>query len=176
MPLSSQIIDPHPQYTRYAQWFFNAPLVIMTYSVHAGFPLIDSLLPLLMTDAAVVLGLFGTLAPQQYKWAYFIMSVSALFNVFGHLLSNTVHGAHSTSTYQTRMQHVRSIFALASIWTIYPIIWAFSEGWGVISTADTAIYYGFADLLSGPVFLVYILWTHEYEHVEPIEFPRDTKA
>lgn len=81
MPLSSQIINPHPQYTRYAQWFFNAPLVIVTYSVHAGFPLIDSLLPLLMADAAVVLGLFGTLAPQQYKWAYFIMSVSALFNV-----------------------------------------------------------------------------------------------
>lgn len=74
------------------------------------------------------------------------------------------------------MQHVRSIFALASIWTIYPIIWALSEGWGVISTAETVIYYGFADLLSGPVFLAYILWTHGNERVEPIEFPRDIKA
>ena len=81
MSLSSQIINPYTQYTRYAQWFFNAPLVIMTYFVHAGCPLTDSLVPLLMADAAVVLGLFGTLAPHQYKWAYFIMSVSALFNV-----------------------------------------------------------------------------------------------
>ncbi len=42
---------------------------------------------------------------------------------------------------------------------LYPICWACSEGGNVISVTSEMVWYGILDLLLGPIFLYYFIWS-----------------
>ncbi|THH17853.1 hypothetical protein EW146_g3046 [Bondarzewia mesenterica] len=175
-PSSFDFIVYNIQYVRYIQWIVNAPLLVIALFLRTGLPLSDVVLPSVMAEASVLLGLAGTFAADHYKWAYFIMSCAALFNVFGHLLSKTLRDSFPTPTGLSRWEFVVSVLSLAFIWTLYPTVWALSEGWNLISTADAVASYGIVDLLAGPVFLAYVLRARRHTHVGSVTLLSDDKV
>ncbi|KAA1471918.1 family A G protein-coupled receptor-like protein [Dentipellis sp. KUC8613] len=148
-------------YVRYIQWFINAPLELLLIFIGTGFPLRDTFVTLFMADALVVLGLVGSLVHSTYKWGYYTMGVFALFYVFGHVFFNTARSEFPSPTGRTRGPFIGTAAILAFLWTIYPIIWALADGGNVINPSAEMTWYGIMDVLTGPCFLAYFIYSHQ---------------
>ncbi|KAI0060000.1 family A G protein-coupled receptor-like protein [Artomyces pyxidatus] len=163
----SGILTRDVWYVRYIQWFINAPLLLLIMFLGTGFPLMDGFLPLFFADAAVVLGLVGALVHSTYKWGYFTMGVFSLFYVWYvphvpifHLIFDTGREAFPTRTGRTRGGFLGSAFVLTFLWLLYPLVWALDDGSDTIGPTGEVVWYGILDLLTGPVFLSFLWWSH----------------
>lgn len=58
-----------------------------------------------------------------------------------------------------RSGYIRGSGYVAFITMLYPIAWACSEGGNVISPTSEMVWYGILDLLLGPVFLYYFIFS-----------------
>ncbi|EIM87465.1 family A G protein-coupled receptor-like protein [Stereum hirsutum FP-91666 SS1] len=147
-------------YVRYIQWFINAPLLLLSVFLGTGFPLGATVSTFFLADAAVVVGLVGALVHSTYKWGYYVFAVFSLFYVFAHLIFHTGRNEFPSPTGRTHGAFLGTALLLSFIWTIYLIIWPFTDGGNVISPTGEVVWYGIVDLLAGPVFLAFFLWTH----------------
>lgn len=98
-----------------------------------------------------------------------------------HLIFHTGRNEFPSPTGRTHGAFLGTALLLSFIWTIYLIIWPFTDGGNVISPTGEVVWYGIVDLLAGPVFLAFFLWTHRdvelgYTAANGAAANRDVKA
>ncbi|KAI0319337.1 family A G protein-coupled receptor-like protein [Amylostereum chailletii] len=158
-------------YVRYIQWFINAPLVLLITFIGTGFPLGSIFSTLFMADFVVIAGLVGALVHSTYKWGYFSMGVSALFYIVGHLFFFTGRQEFPSPTGRSRAAFMSTSAIIAFLWLIYPLVWALCDGSNVISPTGEMVWFGIMDLLAGPCWIAYFLFTHrdvEFDGATPV--------
>ncbi|TFK92409.1 family A G protein-coupled receptor-like protein [Polyporus arcularius HHB13444] len=145
-------------YVRYIQWFITLPLLLLELLLATGLSISDIFTTLFMAWVFVICGLVGALVATVYKWGYFVFGVMALLYIWYVLLG---HGPRSTfaSGGVGRSGYLRSAGYLSFLLMLYPIAWGLSEGGNVLSPTHEMIFYGILDLLAGPVFLFFFLWS-----------------
>lgn len=142
-----------------------------------GLALSDILTAAFFAWVVVVTGLVGALTQSSYKWGFFVFGLFALFHIwyaFIHislapLCLHTIafrgvvlgHGPRTNFNGGAghRTGYMRGSGFLVFITLLYPICWALSEGGNVISPTSEAVWYGILDLLLGPVFLFYFIFS-----------------
>jgi hypothetical protein len=72
--------------------------------------------------------------------------------LLAHARTSTFHAGPAM-----RSSYIGSAAFLATVWLIYPVAWACSEGANIIGISGEMIWYGVLDILSGPVFLFFFL-------------------
>jgi len=138
-------------YARYVDWFFTTPLILLDVILMGNVALGATLWIILADIAMIVLGLFGALSTNQYRWGYFAISCLFFLIVLWGLFSPVARGAR-----QVGGRHVGIFWTLtgllAFLWIGYPIIWGFCEGSDYATVSTEAICYGILDFFAKVVF------------------------
>ncbi|KIJ31305.1 hypothetical protein M422DRAFT_214410 [Sphaerobolus stellatus SS14] len=153
-------------YTRYIDWFITTPLLLTMLLMSTGIN-IASMLPIIFMDLVmVVCALIGALTHSAYKWGYFAFSLAALVYVWACVWAQGPSAAGFLGS-DVKVHFLRCAGYLMFLWFLYPICWALSEGANVISPTSEMIFYGILDLLTKPVFILFLLLS-----LKDIEFDR----
>jgi len=145
-------------YVRYIQWFINFPLLLILMLFATGLALTEILTTAFFAWVVVVCGLVGALVSSSYKWGFFVLGLFALFYIWTVLLG---HGPRSTFNAGPGMRtgYIRGSGVILLLTLLYPICWACSEGGNVISPTSEMVWYGVLDLLLGPAYLYYFIFS-----------------
>ncbi|EKM57856.1 uncharacterized protein PHACADRAFT_116259 [Phanerochaete carnosa HHB-10118-sp] len=147
-------------YVRYIQWFINFPLLLILMLFATGLALTEILTTAFFAWVVVVCGLVGALVASSYKWGFFVLGLFALFYIW-YVTVLLGHGPRSNFNAGPGMRtgYIRGSGAIAFLTMLYPIAWACSEGGNVISPTSEMVWYGVLDLLLGPFYLYYLIFT-----------------
>lgn len=145
-------------YVRYIQWFINFPLLLIILLFATGLALSDILTAAFFAWVVVVSGLVGALVQSSYKWGFFTFGLVGLLWIWGILFG---HGLRSNFNAGTGMRrgYLGGSGYVVLITLIYPICWACSEGGNVVSVTSEMVWYGVLDIMLGPVFLYYYIFS-----------------
>lgn len=156
--------DPHNRsnwrevfYARYIDWAFTTPLLILDLTLLSGTPVIESV-GLIIADIFMIgTGLVGALHPSlKYRWGFYGFSCAA----FVVLVASLVTSGRSYAF--VRHPKVGSLYtqvsvALAVVWTLYPVVWGFAEGRGILSADNEVLAFGILDIIAKPVWGLWIV-------------------
>ncbi|GJE85618.1 family A G protein-coupled receptor-like protein [Phanerochaete sordida] len=145
-------------YVRYIQWFINFPLLLILMLFATGLAMTEILTTAFFAWIVVVCGLVGALIQSSYKWGFFTFGLVAMFYIWTVLLG---HGPRTTFNAGPGMRtgYIRGSGVITLLLLLYPICWACSEGGNVISPTSEAVWYGVLDLLLGPFYLLYFIFS-----------------
>lgn len=149
-------------------WALTTPLLLLDLSFLAGLNGANILVALVADLVMVLTGLFaayGTSSGQ--KWGWYAMACVAYLVVVYQL---AVPGRRAVLTKDgTTAKLFAAIggFTLV-LWTLYPIVWAISEGAHNWSVDAEIIAYAVLDVLAKPVFGFWLLFAHG-KAVAPLE-------
>ncbi|CAL8467344.1 g6881 [Coccomyxa elongata] len=164
-------------YTRYIDWFFTTPLLLLDLILLAGLPLgvtlwrastptptstplHDIMNAIVLADVAMImLGLFGALSTNTYRWGYYGVSCGFFFIVLWGLLFPCMKGARARGGQVTGLYTGLAAF-LGLVWFGYPIVWGFAEGSDNITVTAEACCYGGLDIAAKVVFGWAVMLSH----------------
>lgn len=161
---------------RYVEWMLTAPQVLWVIQAVArgggpetrehpfgvrqpGKPLnfiIDANLVLLMVASVMMIasGMIGSFIEDGTKWAFFAFGILCFIPIFS-IVYGTVPPGNTALAYQLMSRLI--LFT----WSMYPILWFFDEGLGLVSIDVEAIIFFLLSLLGKIVFgalVVFIPW------------------
>ncbi|BDA40368.1 Opsin-1 [Coccomyxa sp. Obi] len=189
-------------YTRYIDWFFTTPLLLLDLILLAGLPLGTTLwqastpsheinlkqgflklgavlvpqystpnckcvdkkarvfFRIVLADVAMImLGLFGAVSNNQYRWGYYGISCGFFLIVLWGLIFPCMKGARARGAQITGLYTGLAGF-LCIVWFGYPIVWGFAEGSDTITVTAEACCYGGLDLAAKVVFGWAVMLSH----------------
>ncbi|KAL1882648.1 hypothetical protein Plec18167_003070 [Paecilomyces lecythidis] len=144
---------------RYVDWLITMPLIIFNLLLTAGVYWHTILYTIMLQIVFVILFFIGTLVPDSYRWGYFTIGTVALLLA----LENIVYEGIKHANYMGG--NIRKLYmflapSLCTLWILYPICWACSEGGNVIAPDSEQIFYGILDLLTKPCLGFVVLLGH----------------
>ena len=147
-------------YVRYLDWFVTTPLILLDLGMIAG---ADTGLLAAVAGADMLMifgGFMASVSSGHIKWLWFVLSLM----VFAPLVFVMVRG------YRTMVERLHpavvEIYSKVSwitaiTWSLYPVVFIFSEGTGDWSPNFEIMMYGVLDILSKAVFGFILLLSHE---------------
>ncbi|GAD96041.1 hypothetical protein BC1G_13906 [Paecilomyces variotii No. 5] len=166
----SDIAGPTRQvfWIRYVDWLITMPLIIFNLLLTAGVYWHTILYTVMLQIVFVILFFIGTLVPDSYRWGYFTIGAVALFLS----LENIVYEGIKHANYMgANIRKLYMILApcLCTLWMLYPICWACSEGGNVIAPDSEQIFYGILDLLTKPCLGFVVLLGHRKIEISDLD-------
>jgi len=147
-------------YVRYADWFVTTPLILLDLGLIVGAD--TGLLAAVMgADMLMIFGGFmASISSGHIKWLWFVLSLM----VFAPLVFVMVRGYRSLveRAHPAVVEMYSKVSWLSAItWSLYPVVFIFSEGTGDWSPNFEIMIYGVLDILSKAVFGFILLLSHE---------------
>jgi bacteriorhodopsin len=147
-------------YVRYADWFVTTPLILLDLGLIVGAD--TGLLAAVMgADMLMIFGGFmASISSGHIKWLWFVLSLM----VFAPLVFVMIRGYRSLveRAHPAVVEMYSKVSWLSAItWSLYPLVFIFSEGTGDWSPNFEIMIYGVLDILSKAVFGFILLLSHE---------------
>jgi bacteriorhodopsin len=141
-------------YARYIDWLFTTPLLLLDLLLLAGLAgmTFHHTTRILFFDVLMILtGFFGATSHGITKWGWWVAGCAFMFLIFYDLIVVT------RAKVFARNEQIGKLFTslaglLLILWTFYPIVWAFGEGWSIISVDFEILLYGILDVTAKVVF------------------------
>ncbi|EIE22144.1 family A G protein-coupled receptor-like protein [Coccomyxa subellipsoidea C-169] len=146
-------------YARYIDWFFTTPLLLLDIILLTGIPIGVTLWIVLADVAMIMLGLFGALSTNSYRWGYYGVSCAFFFVVLWGLFFPGAKGARARGG-QVPGLYFGLAGYLALLWFGYPIVWGLAEGSDYISVTAEAASYAGLDIAAKVVFGWAVMLSH----------------
>jgi len=155
-------------WARYIDWAITTPLLLLDLAFLAGLSGAN-ILVIVLTDLIMVLtGLFAAFGVSQgQKWGWYAMAIVAYLVIVYLFVVPGRRAASTKDNKTTKLFAAIGLFTLV-IWTLYPIVWAISEGARKWSVDAEIIAYAILDILAKPVFGFWLLFAHG-KAITPIE-------
>lgn len=111
----------------------RTPLLLLDITLLAGLPVGEIIIVIIADIMMVVTGLIAGLHPSlKYRWGFYGISCLAMLFVFYVLVTSARSYAFLRSPKVGNLFNQVSL-ALLVVWSLYPVVWAFSEGTGKVS-------------------------------------------
>lgn len=162
-----KVPDTHQTYfreiywARYIDWALTTPLLLLDLSLLAGLSGANILVAIVADVIMVLAGLFAAYGKHDsQKWGWYAWACIAYLVVVYQI------GINGRTVVANKDGKTKAFYASIAgytliLWTIYPIIWALSEGAHVINVDSEIIAYAVLDILAKPVFGFWLLFTHD---------------
>jgi bacteriorhodopsin len=148
-------------WARYVDWSITTPLLLLDLALLAGLSGANILVAIVADIIMILTGLFaayGQHAGQKWGW-YAIACIAYLVVVYQLAVGGRATVANKDS--KTKAFYASIAGFTLILWTIYPIIWALSEGAHIISVDAEVVAYAVLDILAKAVFGFWLLFTHD---------------
>ncbi|RYP93005.1 hypothetical protein DL770_000879 [Monosporascus sp. CRB-9-2] len=152
-------------WARYVDWSLTTPLLLLDLTLLAGLSGYSILVTITADVIMILTGLFAAFGDfEAQKWGWYAIACLSYLTVIYQLVYN---GRKAVANKDNR---TRSFFGVTSLfilipWTVYPIIWGFAQGARIASVDGEIIAYAVLDLLTKPVFGLWLLLTHDSDAV-----------
>ncbi|ORY75396.1 putative opsin-like protein [Protomyces lactucae-debilis] len=147
-------------YARYVDWSITTPLLLLDLAFLAGTSGID-IVALIFADLGMILtGLFASLESHKvYRFGWWAMGcVFYLYIVYALVfIGRTTASARGNKVSQLFDQVA---FLTLLLWTAYPVVWAVSEGLGLVNVDTEIGIYAVLDVTAKAVFGFWLLGGH----------------
>jgi len=162
-----RVPDTHQDYirsiywARYVDWAITTPLLLLDLSLLAGLSGANILVAVVADVIMILTGLFaafGTRSSQTWGW-YAWACIAYLVIIYQLAFNGREAVANKDSKTKTFYASIAGFTLI--VWTIYPIVWALSEGAHIINVDSEIIAYAVLDILAKPVFGFWLLFTHD---------------
>ncbi|KIW17691.1 hypothetical protein PV08_04886 [Exophiala spinifera] len=148
-------------YARYIDWAITTPLLLLDLSLLAGLSGANILVAVVADVIMVLTGLFASFGSKSSQtWGWYAWACIAYLVVVYQLAFNG-RTAVANKDSKTKAFYASIAGFTLILWTIYPIVWALSEGSHVINVNQEIIAYAVLDVLAKPVFGFWLLFTHD---------------
>lgn len=155
-------------WARYVDWALTTPLLLLDLAFLANLNGANILVAIVADVIMVLTGLFAAFGNSEgQKWGWYVMACVA-YLVIVYQLAIPGRRAVSTKDSSTAKLFVSIGLFTAVLWTLYPVIWALSEGAHKWSVDAEIIGYAVLDVLAKPVFGFWLLFAHG-KKIVPIE-------
>ena len=147
-------------YVRYLEWFVTTPLILLDLGMIVG---ADMGLLAAVTGADMLMifgGFMASISSGHIKWLWFVLSLM----VFAPLVYVMIRGYRALveRSHPAVVEMYTKVSLLSAItWSLYPLVFIFSEGTGDWSPNFEIMMYGVLDILSKAVFGFILLLSHE---------------
>ncbi|RYO92338.1 hypothetical protein DL766_010352 [Monosporascus sp. MC13-8B] len=148
-------------WARYVDWSLTTPLLLLDLALLAGLSGYSILVTISADVIMVLTGLFASFSDfKAQKWGWYAIGCLAYLTIIYQL---AYKGRQAVANKDNR---TRSFFGAISLfflilWTVYPIVWGFSQGARIASVDGEIIAYAVLDLLAKPVFGLWLLLSHD---------------
>jgi len=148
-------------FARFVDWGLSTPLLLMDLMFLAGMSVLDIILVVVADEIMVLTGLFAALIPaSDYKWGFYGFSCLAYIYIVFKLVMVGRRAAVVRGTKVSKVFNGIALFVLI-VWTLYPIVWAISEGRHLIDVDTEVGIFAVLDVLAKPVFGAWLLYAHQ---------------
>ncbi|EGG00698.1 uncharacterized protein MELLADRAFT_50312 [Melampsora larici-populina 98AG31] len=147
-------------WARYLDWLLTTPLLLTDLGLLAGIPIQDIVLLVLSDVVMVVTGLLGAInQSESTKWGYFVMSCIFFVYVVYELATTARRTSYLKSSRVGFLFTAIAVYSML-LWTVYPVVWALSEGSSIISPDLEILFYAVLDVMAKAVFGFWLLIAH----------------
>jgi len=138
-------------YARYIDWLFTTPLLLLDLLLLADMTFHNTSRILFFDVLMILTGFFGATTSGVTKWGWWVAGCVFMFLIFYDLI------VVIRAKVLARSEQIGKLFTslaglLLILWTFYPIVWAFGEGWSIISVDFEILLYGILDVTAKVVF------------------------
>lgn len=148
-------------WARYVDWALTTPLLLLDLSLLAGLSGYSILVTIVADVVMILTGLFAAYARfEGQKWGWYTIACLSYLTIIYQLAYKGRTAVADKDNQTRRFFGVLSLFTLV-IWTIYPVVWAFSDGARITTVDGGIIAYAVLDLLAKPIFGFWLLVTHD---------------
>ncbi|KIV94408.1 hypothetical protein PV10_02176 [Exophiala mesophila] len=161
VPPTHQKFGREVYWARYIDWSVTTPLLLLDLALLAGLSGANILVAIVADVIMILTGLFAAYGTTDgQKWGWYAWACIA-YLVVVYQLASSGRAAVATKDSKTKAFYASIAGFTLILWTIYPIIWALSEGAHIISVDAEIIAYAVLDILAKPVFGFWLLFTHD---------------
>lgn len=138
-------------YVRYLDWFVTTPLILLNLGMIVGADMV-TIIAICAADMLMIFGGFmGSVSSGHIKWLWFSLSLL----IFAPIVYVMIRGFRSLvdRSHPAVVEMYSKVAWLSAIsWSLYPLVFIFSEGSGDWSPNFEIMIYGILDMLSKAVF------------------------
>jgi len=162
-----KVPDTHQDYyrqvywARYVDWSVTTPLLLLDLALLAGLSGANILVAVIADVIMILTGLFAAYGKTDgAKWGWYAWACIA-YLVIVYQLASAGRAAVANKDSKTKAFYGSIAGFTLIVWTVYPIIWALSEGAHIIGVDAEILAYAVLDILAKPVFGFWLLFTHD---------------
>ncbi|EHY52045.1 hypothetical protein HRR83_003394 [Exophiala dermatitidis] len=161
VPDTHQVINREVYWARYVDWTITTPLLLLDLALLAGLSGANILVAVGADVIMILTGLFAAFGHNKAQtWGWYAWACIAYLVIIYQLAFNGRQAVANKDSKTKAFYGSIAGFTLI-VWTLYPIIWALSEGAHIISVDAEVIAYAVLDILAKPVFGFWLLFTHD---------------
>ncbi|KZS89966.1 family A G protein-coupled receptor-like protein [Sistotremastrum niveocremeum HHB9708] len=149
-------------WARYVDWALTTPMLLLDLGLLAGLPWFDIICLLAVDEGMIITGLISAfLKESAVKWGWYAFACIFLVYILYTLLWTGRQSARIQSSQVFRLFNMLTLWTVL-LWIAYPIIFALSEGTGMISPSAEAIAYAVVDVLAKSAFGYWLVLHRTY--------------
>lgn len=152
-------------WARYVDWSLTTPLLLLVLAFLAGLSGYNILVTIIADVIMILTGFFASFGDSKaQKWGWYAIACVSYLTVIYQL---AYKGRKAVANKDNRTRSFFGALSLFSLilWTVYPIVWGFAQGARIASVDGEIIVYAVLDLLTKPVFGLWLLLTHDSDAV-----------
>jgi len=155
-------------WARYVDWAITTPLILLDLSLLAGLNGANILVIILTNLVMTLTALFASFGVTEgQKWGWYAMALVAYLVIIYEFVVPGRRAASTRDNKTTKLFASIGLYTLV-VWTLYPIVWALSEGARKWSVDAEIIAFAVLDILAKPVFGFWLLFAHG-KAITPLE-------
>lgn len=155
-------------WARYVDWALTTPLLLLDLSFLAGLNGANILVAVFADLVMILTGLFAAFGNNDgQKWGWYAMACVAFLVIVYQLVVPGRRAVQAKEKNTAKLYTAVGGFTII-LWTLYPIVWAISEGAHKWSVDAEIVAYAVLDVLAKPVFGFWLLFAHS-KNILPIE-------
>jgi len=149
-------------YVRYLDWLVTTPLLILDLGLIAGQDNVTILAVIGADVLMIIAGYMGAVSVvTTVKWFWFLFGMAMFLPVVYSLARTFRETVITRKDAEIIELYGKVAWLTIIIWSFYPIVWLFSEGFASFSVSFEVVAYTIMDIISKCVFTFMIVAAHD---------------